>query len=92
MYLIKQYLNESINKVKNEINKLHNNDIYLLNNLVKKKIEYISFYLDNSLNELEELNELLNNDLLDNKEYVNNELQNYTNMENVINQALIQTL
>lgn len=92
MYLIKQYLNESINKVKNEINKLHNNDIYLLNNLVKKKIEYISFYLDNSLNELEELNELLNNDLLDNKEYINNELQNYTNMENVINQALIQTL
>jgi len=92
MYLIKQYLNESINKVKSEINKLHNNDIYLLNNLVKKKIEYISFYLDNSLNELEELNELLNNDLLDNKEYINNELQNYTNMENVINQALIQTL
>jgi len=92
MYLIKQYLNQSINKIKNEINKLHNNDIYLLNNLVKKKIEYISFYLDNSLNELEELNELLNNDLLDNKEYINNELQNYTNMENVINQALIQTL
>ena len=92
MYLIKQYLNESINKVKNEINKLHNNDIYLLNNLVKKKIEYISFYLDNSLNELEELNELLNNDLLDNKEYISNELENYTNMENVINQALIQTL
>ena len=92
MYLIKQYLNESMNKIRNEINKLHNNDIYLLNNLVKKKIEYISFYLDNSLNELEELNELLNNDLLDNKEYINNELQNYTNMENVINQALIQTL
>tara|TARA_Y100000591_G_scaffold227949_1_gene198936 strand:- start:318 stop:596 length:279 start_codon:yes stop_codon:yes gene_type:complete len=92
MYLIKQYLNESINKIRNEINKLHNNDIYLLNNLVKKKIEYISFYLDNSLNELEELNELLNNDLLDNKEYISNELENYTNMENVINQALIQTL
>ena len=92
MYLIKQYLNESINKIRNEINKLHNNDIYLLNNLVKKKIEYISFYLDNSLNELEELNELLNNNLLDNKEYISNELENYTNMENVINQALIQTL
>ena len=92
MYLIKQYLNESINKFKNQISKLDNNDIYLLNNLVKKKIEYISFYLDNSLNELEELNELINSDLLNNKEYISNELQNYHNMENVINQALIQTL
>jgi len=92
MFIIKQFLNENINKIKTEINKLDNNDIYLLNKLVKKKIEYISFYLDNFLNELEELNELLNNDLLNNINYINNELESYTKMETIINQTLTQTL
>ena len=92
MFIIKQYLKEKLNQMKNEINTIENNDTYLLNKLVKKKIEYISYYLDNSINELEELNVILNNNLINNENYIENELKFYENMENFINYGNVQTL
>ena len=92
MFIVKQYLKDRINTFKNELNTIENNDTYLLNKLVKKKIEYISYYLDNSITELEELTMILNNNLINNEEYIKTELQFYENMENIVNQGNTQTL
>ena len=92
MFIVKQYLKDRINTLTNELNTIENNDTYLLNKLVKKKIEYISYYLDNSITELEELNMILNNNLINNEEYIKTELQFYENMENIVNQGNTQTL
>lgn len=93
MFIIKQYLKDRINTIKCEVNSIKENDTYLMNKLIKKKIEYISYYIDNSINELEELNMILNNDLIKNEDYIKNELEFYENMENFINNyGNIQTL
>jgi hypothetical protein len=89
MCILKEYLlNENI-KIRNYICNLNIEN--LNNKLFQKKIEYISFYIKNTLEELEELNEINNYDLFYNKNYIENEYNKYLNMETYIKNQLIQS-
>lgn len=82
--VINNFLNDDIINIQNNINllKLNNNNIN--NKLIQKKIEYISFYFKNILQEIDELNIIINNNLFYNHKYVENEINKYKNMENTI--------
>ena len=82
--VINNFLNDDIINIQHNINllKLNNNNIN--NKLVQKKIEYISFYLKNILQEIDELNIIINNNLIYNNKYIENEINKYKNMENTI--------
>ena len=82
MNIIKEYLLNKIEEIKERIYNLNINNIN--NKLYEKKIEYINFYINNIIIELDEINDINKNNLYKNKEYTENELLKYKNMEKLI--------
>ena len=82
MNIINKYLLNKIEEIKERIYNLNINNIN--NKLNKKKIEYINFYINNIIIELDEINDINKNNLFKNKEYTENELLKYKNMEKLI--------
>tara|TARA_Y100000741_G_C18245801_1_gene555494 strand:- start:308 stop:580 length:273 start_codon:yes stop_codon:yes gene_type:complete len=82
MNIIKEYLLNKIEEIKERIYNLNINNIN--NKLYEKKIEYINFYINNIIIELDEINDINKNNLFKNKEYTENELLKYKNMEKLI--------
>tara|TARA_Y100000768_G_scaffold388034_1_gene381609 strand:+ start:8697 stop:8963 length:267 start_codon:yes stop_codon:yes gene_type:complete len=81
--LVIDYLNNKINMLKEKLNLINlENDIYTP--LLAKKIEYTSFFIDSALRELEEIENDIENNLIDKKEYVNKSLEEYSSMEDYI--------
>ena len=81
--LVIDYLNNKINMLKEKLNLINlENDIYTP--LLTKKIEYTSFFIDSALRELEEIENDIENNLIDKKEYVNKSLEEYSSMEDYI--------
>ena len=90
MNIIKKYLLNKIDEIKEKIYNLNINDVN--NKLYEKKIEYINFYINNIIIELDEINDINKNDLFENEEYIENELLKYKNMEEVIYNYTTQSL
>ena len=81
--LVIDYLTNKVNMLKEKLNLINlENDIY--EPLLTKKIEYTSFFIDSALRELEEIEKDIEDDLIDNKEYVNKSLEEYSSMEDYI--------
>ena len=81
--LVIDYLNNKINMLKEKLNLINlENDIYTP--LLTKKIEYTSFFIDSALRELEEIENDIENDVIDKKEYVEKSLEEYSSMEDYI--------
>ena len=90
MNIIKEYLLNKIDEIKEKIYNLNINNVN--NKLYEKKIEYINFYINSIIIELDEINDINKNDLFENEEYIENELLKYKNMEEVIYNYTTQSL
>ena len=87
MNIVQTYLLNENKKIIDNINQIskHLDDNNIINNkLIQKKIEYINFYMRNINEELTDINNMCVSNLLLDKEYIDNEYNNYVNMERII--------
>ncbi len=92
MDILKKYLNNKIDILYENTKKIDNNKSLLQNKLFEKKIEYMNNYLHNSIIEIEEINNFIENDLFSNQTFTNCKLEEYKNMESSINNYVVHNL
>ena len=92
MDTLKSYLNNKIDILYNNTQKIPNNSDLFKNKLFEKKIEYMNNYLHNSIIEIEEINNFIENDLFSNQTFTNCKLEEYKNMESSINNYVVHNL
>ena len=92
MDTLKSYLNNKIDILYNNTQKIPNNSDLFKNKLFEKKIEYMNNYLHNSITEIEEINQLIEDNLFDDSTYTIKKLKDYESMENSINNYVVHNL
>ena len=92
MDVLKSYLTNKIDILYENIKKINNEEDLLRNKLFEKKIEYMNNYLHNSITEIEDINNLINQDLFNDNTYIEDKLQDYISIENTINNYIVHNL
>ena len=92
MEVLKSYLNNKIDTLYKNTNQIPDNHNLFKNKLFEKKIEYMNNYLHNSITEIEEINQLIEDNLFDDSTYTIKKLQDYESMENSINNYVVHNL
>tara|TARA_B000000475_G_C15592906_1_gene281406 strand:- start:182 stop:460 length:279 start_codon:yes stop_codon:yes gene_type:complete len=92
MDILKGYLIDKIDTLYENTTKIDNDRSLLGNKLFEKKIEYMNNYLQNSIVEIEELNDYTKKNLLNNDKFVNCKLNEYKSMEDTINNYVTHNL
>lgn len=92
MDILKGYLIDKIDTLYENTTKIDNDRSLLGNKLFEKKIEYMNNYLQNSIIEIEELNDYTKKNLLNNDKFVSCKLDEYKSMEDNINNYVTHNL
>lgn len=92
MDILKSYLNNKIDILYNNTKKIPDNSDLFKNKLFEKKIEYMNNYLHNSITEIEEINQLIEDNLFNDSTYTIKKLQDYESIENSINNYVVHNL
>ena len=92
MEVLKSYLNNKIDTLYKNTKQIPDNHNLFKNKLFEKKIEYMNNYLHNSIIEIEEINNFIENDLFNNQTFTNCKLEEYKNMESSINNYVVHNL
>ena len=92
MDILKSYLNNKIDILHKNLEQIPNDSNLFTNKLFEKKIEYMNNYLHNSITEIEDINNLINQDLFNDNTYIEDKLQDYISIENTINNYIVHNL